>query len=51
MTLGDMREIGVRSLAVSCWICHHQAVLSAEHWPEEFLCQHLARALCVPAAG
>ena len=26
MTLGNMRENGVRSLAVSCWICHHRAV-------------------------
>ncbi len=30
MTLGNMRELGVRSLDVSCWLCHHQAVLSAE---------------------
>jgi hypothetical protein len=34
MTLGNMRENGVRSLAVSCWICHHQAVLSAAPWPD-----------------
>jgi hypothetical protein len=26
MTLGNMRELGVRSLFVSCWNCHHQAV-------------------------
>jgi len=31
MTLGN----GVRSLAVSCWQCHHQAVLSAERWPDD----------------
>jgi hypothetical protein len=30
MTLGNMRELGVRSLDMSCWNCHHQAVLSAE---------------------
>ena len=30
MTLGNMRELGVRSLDVSCWNCHHQGVLSAE---------------------
>jgi hypothetical protein len=23
MTLGNMRENGVRSLALSCWQCHH----------------------------
>jgi hypothetical protein len=26
MTLGNMRENGVRRLDVSCWICHHAAV-------------------------
>jgi hypothetical protein len=30
MTLGNMRENGVRSLDVSCWQCHHRAVLSAD---------------------
>jgi hypothetical protein len=30
MTLGNMRELGVRSLDVACWNCHHQAVLSAD---------------------
>jgi hypothetical protein len=30
MTLGNMRELGVRSLDVSFWHCPHQAVLSAE---------------------
>ncbi len=34
MTLGNMRELGVRSLDVSCWNCHHQAVLSADRWPD-----------------
>jgi hypothetical protein len=26
MTLGNMRENGVRSLDVSCWLCHHRAI-------------------------
>jgi hypothetical protein len=26
MTLGNMRANGVRSLDVSCWICHYRAV-------------------------
>jgi hypothetical protein len=34
MTLGNMRELGVRSLDVSCWNCHHQAV-SADRWPDD----------------
>jgi hypothetical protein len=32
MTLGSMRANGVRSLAV--WQCHHEAVLSADRWPD-----------------
>jgi hypothetical protein len=34
MTLGNMRELGVRSLAVYCWQCHHEGVLSADHRPD-----------------
>jgi hypothetical protein len=30
--VGNMRALGVRSLFVSCWNCHHQAVLSADRW-------------------
>jgi hypothetical protein len=32
MTLGNMREIGVRSLDVSCCLCHHQSVLNTDRW-------------------
>jgi hypothetical protein len=35
MTLGNMRENGVCSLAVSCWIRHHQAIFSADPWPDD----------------
>ena len=35
MTLGNMRELGVRSLDVSCWLYHHQALLSADRWPDD----------------
>ena len=27
MTLGNMRELGIRSLAVTCELCHHEATL------------------------
>jgi hypothetical protein len=37
MTLGNMRELGVRSLDVSCWNCPHRAVLSADRWPDDVL--------------
>jgi hypothetical protein len=26
---------GVRSLSVSCWLCHHGAVLTADRWSDE----------------
>jgi hypothetical protein len=35
MTLGNMRENGVRSPDVSCWNCPHRAVLSADRWPDD----------------
>jgi hypothetical protein len=35
MTLGNMRANGVRSRAVSCRLCHHEAVLSADPWPDD----------------
>jgi hypothetical protein len=35
MTLGNMREHGVRSRFVSCWICQHEAVLRADLWPDD----------------
>jgi hypothetical protein len=34
MTLGNMRENGVRSLAVSCTLCHHEAIVSVAPWPD-----------------
>jgi hypothetical protein len=30
MTLGNMRANGERSRDVSCWQCHHRAILSAD---------------------
>jgi hypothetical protein len=35
MTLGNMRANGVHSLAVSCHLCHHEAVISAAPWPDD----------------
>jgi hypothetical protein len=32
MTLGNMRANGVRSLSVSCMLCHHEAVVDAAPW-------------------
>jgi hypothetical protein len=33
MTLGNMRELGVRSLAFQCHRCHHEMTMSADHLP------------------
>jgi hypothetical protein len=35
--LGNMRELGVQSLVVTCELCHHEAVLSAECWGDAVL--------------
>ena len=35
MTLGNMRAQGVRSIQAYCNLCHHQAVLSADRWPDD----------------
>ena len=35
MTLGNTRANGVRSLAVSCIRCHHDAVLDVEAYSDE----------------
>jgi len=34
MTLGNMRENGVRSLSIMCSVCHREAVMSADPWPD-----------------
>jgi len=35
MTLGNMRELGVRGLAVQCNACRHQAVISADDYADD----------------
>jgi hypothetical protein len=35
MTLGNMRGLGVRSLAVWCTICRHEAIIDAQAWPDD----------------
>jgi hypothetical protein len=34
MTLGNMRSLGVRSLAVSCILCHHAARLNVDGYTD-----------------
>ena len=33
MTLGNMRENGVRSLAVQCHQCQHEVIMNVDHLP------------------
>lgn len=33
MTLANMRSLGVRSIAVSCLICHHAAAIPVDDLP------------------
>jgi hypothetical protein len=51
MTLGNMRELGVRSLAVYCWQCHHQTVLSADRWPDEVAVPTFGRRMVCTRCG
>ena len=37
MTLGNMRSLGVRSLAVTWELCHHEAVLPVDRWGDGVL--------------
>ena len=34
MTLRNMREQGARSLSITCWLCHHAAVLNVDRYGE-----------------
>ena len=48
MTLGNMRELGVRSLAVTCEMCHHEVVLPADLWSDAVLVRAFApRMVCI----
>jgi hypothetical protein len=47
MTLSNMRELGVRSLFVTCELCHHEAFLPADDWPDAMLVRTFApRMVC-----
>jgi hypothetical protein len=49
LTLGNMRSLGVRSLTVTCEVCHHEAVLPADHWSDAVLVRALCpRMVCTP---
>jgi len=51
MTLGNMGRLGVRSLAVSCSICHHEAIKSADPWPGNMPVPAHGMAMACPRCG
>jgi hypothetical protein len=42
----DLVPSHVWTLAVSCWLCHHEPVLSTDHWPTVRRCRDSAPAWC-----
>ena len=50
MTLGNMRSLGVRSVAVTCELCHHEAVLPAD-LPDALLVRAFAPRVVSPSAA
>jgi hypothetical protein len=51
MDLGNMRSNGVRSLAVACWNCCHEAIMNVDHLPDHMPCRRSARAWCARGAA
>ena len=51
MTLGNMRDLGVRSLAVTCEVCHHRAVLPADRWGDAVLVSAFGRRMVCTRCG
>ena len=50
MTLGNMRDLGVRSIAVTCELCHHD-VLSVERWDDAILVHSFRPRMVCTACG
>jgi len=46
-----MRALGVHWLAVTCEMCHHEAVLPADRWDDAMLARVSGRAWCARAVG
>jgi hypothetical protein len=44
MTLGNMRSLGVRSLAVSCMLCHHAVRLDVDGHADDATAHACSRA-------
>jgi hypothetical protein len=51
MTLGNIRQTGVQSLAVHSDLCHHEAVLEVEAWPDYVLVPAFRRRMVCTKCG
>jgi hypothetical protein len=51
MTLGNMRSIGVRSLAVSCILCHHAARLDVDGYADDATVPSFGPRMVCPSCG
>jgi hypothetical protein len=51
MTLGNMRANGVRSIAVTCSLCRHRAVLSVDSWPDHVPVPSFGRRMVCTGCG
>ena len=51
MTLANMRELGVRSLIVTCDLCHHKAILLADDWPDMELVREFGPRMVCTSCG
>jgi len=51
MTLANMRENGVRSLSVTCELCHHAALMNVDVFNDATHVPPSARAWSAPRAG
>ena len=51
MTLGNMRELGVRPLIVTCELCHHRAALPVDRWPDTVLVRDFGPRMVCTSCG
>jgi hypothetical protein len=51
MDLANMRQNGVRSLAVACFGCRHEVIVDADMYPSEFLVKNFGRRMVCTKCG
>jgi hypothetical protein len=51
MTLGNMRETGVRSLSVTCQLCHHGALMNVDAFSDAIHVSAFGRRMVCTSCG